>query len=155
MDQHVFSGLQSLQQAAPTAGTAADSNSALSCLLFLVTDPEMLFCCIYGVTSDLPVLRPLYAPAASRKKRGESVDVRGQFISRTVHTGRSRDASPQQRFGKTSENVVRRQENQCWLPAIRVTESPSISSSDEELVRERRGVSPPHSIDQIRSNLLF
>lgn len=32
---------------------------------------------------------------------------------------------------------------------------PPISSSDEELVRERKGVSPPHSRDQIRSNLLF
>lgn len=34
------------------------------------------------------------------KKRDQSVDARGRFIGRTVHTGRSRDASPQHRFGR-------------------------------------------------------
>lgn len=87
-----------LRSAVPS--TSAADSAALSCLLFLVTDPETLSCCIYGVTSDLPVLRPLYAPAASREKRDQSVDARGRFIGRTVHTGRSRDASPQHRFGR-------------------------------------------------------
>lgn len=146
--QHLFSGLQSLQQAARTARTAADSNSALSGDR---SRDAFLLC----LTVSLPTCQsrgPLYAPAASReKKRDESVDVGGQFISRTVHAGRSRGASPQQRFGRwklpVKINAGCRQSG--WWSR------PSISSSDEELVRERKGASPPHSRHQIRSNLLF
>lgn len=137
-----------LRSAVPS--TSAADSAALSCLLFLVTDPETLSCCIYGVTSDLPVLGPLYAPAASRGKKETKVWMLVDDLSADLSTP-GEVVMRHHSTGLAAENFLRQQENQCWLPAIRVMESPSISSSDEELVRERKGASPPHSRDQIRS----
>lgn len=115
--QHLFSGRQSLQQAAPTARTAADSNSALSGDR---SRDAFLLC----LTVSLPTCQsrgPLYAPAASRKKKKR----RKCGCWRTIYQ-QNRSRREESRCVATAEvrPLKTSCENQCWLPAIRVMESP-------------------------------